>query len=141
MDARGTYTLRATLKNETVLFLERPERKAATVSTQKFVDKFENVFASSSPNVAITFTSNPEPSSSSSSASVDGPLIAILSRPRIIGGLDDGSSTLEVEYLMEQSESQRTVATIDQFLDASGSCSIFIDSAPWYDFLGLPGVG
>ena len=59
---------------------------------------------------------------------MDGPLIAILSRPRIIGGLDDGSSTLEVEYLMEQSESQRTVATIDQFLDASGPCSIFIDS-------------
>ena len=126
--AEGTYTLRATLGNETVLFLERPDRGAGTVSTQTFVDNFDKAFASSSPNVAITFTGNPEPSSSSSSSSsMDGPLIAILSRPRIIGGLD-GSSTLDVEYLMEQSESQSTVATIDQFLDASGSCSIFIDN-------------
>ena len=130
MDARGTYTLRATLKNETVLFLERPERGATTVSTQVFVDKFEDVFASSSPNVAITFTGDQEPSASSSASSASllaGPLIVILSRPSIIGGLD-GSSTLDVEYTMEQSASQSTVATIEQFLDASGSCSVFIDS-------------
>ena len=124
-----TYTLRATLGNETVLFLERPNRGAAKVSTQVFVDKFDKVFTSSSPNVAITFAGDKEPSSSSSSssASLDRPLIVILSKPSIIGGLD-GSSTLDVEYTIKQSESQSAVATIEQFLDASGSCSIFIDS-------------
>ena len=127
MDARGTYTLRATLKNETVLFLERPNRGAAVVSTQKFVNNFEKVFESSSPNVAITFTGDKAPSSSSSSSALEGPLIVVLSRPSIIGGLDE-SSTLDVEYTMEQSASQSTVATIEQFLDASGSCSVFIDS-------------
>ena len=129
MDARGTYTLRATLKNETVLFLERPNRGAAVVSTQKFVNNFEKVFESSSPNVAITFTGDKAPSSSSSSSALEGPLIVVLSRPSIIGGLDE-SSTLDVEYTMEQSASQSTVATIEQFLDASGSCSIFIDGLP-----------
>jgi len=136
-DAKGTYTLRATLGNETVLFLERPNRGATTVSTRTFVDNFEKVFASSSPNVAITFTgdkASSSSSSSSSSASLDGPLIVILSRPSIIGGLDDGSSTLDVEYTMEQSASQSTVATMEQFVDASGSCSIFIDflASPLY---------
>ena len=98
------------------------------MSTQVFVDKFDKVFKSSSPNVAITFAGNQEPSSSSSSsASLDRPLIVILSEPSINGGLD-GSSTLDVEYTIKQSESQSAVATIEQFLDASGSCSIFIDS-------------
>jgi hypothetical protein len=115
----GTYTLRATLANETVLFLERPERGATTVSTQAFVESFDGLFKSDPPNVAITFTRD---------ASLDGPLIVVLSQPRLIGGLDDGSSTLGVEYTMEQSASQSTVATIEQFLDASGSCSVFIDS-------------
>ena len=55
LKAQRTYTLRATLGNETVLFLERPGRGAATVPTQTFVDKFDKVFESSSPNVAITF--------------------------------------------------------------------------------------
>jgi len=118
-DTMGTYTLRATLANETVLFLERPERGATTVSTQAFVESFDGLFKSDPPNVAITFTGD---------ASLDGPLIVVLSQPRLIGGLDDGSSTLGVEYTMEQSASQSTVATIEQFLDASGSCSVFIDS-------------
>ena len=118
-DTMGTYTLRATLANETVLFLERPERGATTVSTQAFVESFDGLFKSDPPNVAITFTGD---------ASLDGPLIVVLSQPRIIGGLDDGSSTLGVEYTMEQSESQTTVAAIEQFLNASGSCSLFIDS-------------
>ena len=118
-DTMGTYTLRATLANETVLFLERPERGATTVSTQAFVESFDGLFKSDPPNVAITFTRD---------ASLDGPLIVVLSQPRLIGGLDDGSSTLGVEYTMEQSASQSTVATIEQFLDASGSCSVFIDS-------------
>ena len=118
-DTMGTYTLRATLANETVLFLERPDRRAAKISTQAFVESFDGLFKSSSPNVAITFTGD---------AALDGPLIVVLSQPRIIGGLDDGSSTLGVEYTMEQSESQSTVAAIEQFLEASGSCSVFIDS-------------
>jgi hypothetical protein len=117
-DMMGTYTLHATLANETVVFLERPERGAATVSTQTFVESFDVLFKSSAPNVAITFAG----------ASLDGPLIVVLSRPRVIGGLDEGSSTLGVEYTMEQSESQKTVAAIEQFLDASGSSSVFIDS-------------
>jgi hypothetical protein len=121
-DTMGTYTLRATLANETVLFLERPDRRAAKISTQAFVESFGELFKSSSPNVAITFTGD---------ASLDGPLIVVLSRPRIIGGLDEGSSTLGVEYTMEQSESQSTVAAIEQFLEASGSCSVFIDGMPF----------
>ena len=54
-DTMGTYTLYATLANETVVFLERPERGAATVSTQAFVESFDVLFKSSPPNVAMTF--------------------------------------------------------------------------------------
>ena len=114
-DTMGTYTLRATLANETVVFLERPERGAATVPTKAFVESFDVLFKSSPPNVAMTFAG----------ASLDGPLIVVLSQPRVLA---EGSSTLDVEYTMEQSESQTTVAAIEQFLNASGSCSLLIDS-------------
>ena len=124
----GVYTLRATIGQDTVALTERPDRIASNIATQKFVNSFEDLFSSSSPNVAITFTGDQKPSSSS--ASLDGPLIVILSRPSIIGGLN-GSSMLDIEYTMKQSESQSTVATIEQFLDASGSCSLFIDGSPY----------
>jgi len=113
-----SYTLRATVSNATIAFAERPARSVLTVSTKDFVDLFEDeLFVTSDPNGAITF----------GSASLDdGPLIAVLSQPKIVGTSPD-NSTFVIEYNITQSESQSAVVSIEQFLEMSGSCSIFID--------------
>ena len=114
----GEYRLLASVGTETVLFAERPIRTAQTVPTQAFVKKFEELFASSNPNAAITFADN------------TGPLIVVLSRPKIAVKSSEGS-TVRIEYTMTQSDSQGDVVSIEQFVEmsgGSGSCSLFIDS-------------
>lgn len=91
----------------------------------QFEESFEEIFASLKPNTAITF------------ADKDGPLIVVLSHPKIVNRTtksllekDEDESTTDfiiVEYAMAQSESQSAVVSIEHFLDTSGSCSIFID--------------
>ena len=84
---RSRYTLRATVSNETIAFAERPTRMALTVGTHDFVDVFPDLFETSNPNGALTFVSEDEGVSSS----LDGPLIAILSEPKIVGTNVDGT--------------------------------------------------
>ena len=109
----GEYLFRATVGTATTYFSERPDRLAGTMMTQVFAEQFaDNFFVTSNPNVAITFSGD---------NSNTGPLIVVLSRPRMV------SSSI-IEYTMTQSSSQAKVATIDQFMETSGSCSIFIDS-------------
>lgn len=121
--ADGVYTLRATIGKDTVSLSERPNRLAGKVPTKKFVASYEELFASSNPNAAITFADN-------------GPLIVVLSQPpKIVASRleeedDDSTTNVVIEYAMEQTESQGEVASIEEFLNTSGSCSIFIDSAP-----------
>ena len=110
----GNWTLSARVGTKTVLFSERPVRTARTVSTQEFVDKFPDIFATSNPNAAVTFTST------TASADNNRPLIVELTGARYGGGV--------IEYNMTQSESQAEVVSIGQFLEMSGSCSIFIDA-------------
>ena len=108
----GEYLFRATVGTATTYFSERPDRLAGTMMTQVFVGNFEDpFFVTSNPNVAITFSGN---------NSNTGPLIVVLSRPHMV------SSSI-IEYTMTQSSSQGEVASIDQFMETSGSCSIFID--------------
>ena len=121
-----TWVLSARVGTETVLFSERPVRTARTVSTQKFVDKFPDIFDTSNPNAAITFTST-----TATADNNNGPLIVELTGARVLGDFGDF-----IEYTMTQSESQAAVAPIDQFLEISGSCSIFIDSL---SMLGIAG--
>ena len=117
----GVYTLRATISKDTVVFTERPNRRASNISTNKFVESFKDLFASSMPNAAITFAD-------------DDPLIVVLSQPKIVKKTttslmteeDESTTDFVIGYVMEQSESQGAVVSIKQFLDTSGSCSIFI---------------
>lgn len=119
----GIYTLRATIGNETVLFSERPVRTAGTMGTQEFVNRFAKLFATSNPNTAITFTAD----DNNNNNTITGPLIVVLSRPKIAGTSPDGR-TVMIEYTMTQSASQGEIVLIEQFLEMSGvSCSIFID--------------
>ena len=110
----GEYRFRATVGTATTYFSERPVRMASTIATQTFAEQFkDNFFVTSNPNGAITFSGDNNNT---------GPLIIELSRPRMV-------SSIIIEYTMTQSSSQAKVATIDQFMETSGSCSIFIDSA------------
>ena len=124
----GIYTLRAIIGNATTLFSERPVRTARTMATPTFVERFEGYFNTSQPNAAITFTGNKDSTTTASADDNNGPLIAVLSQASLIGT----TSLLEdrytgIEYTLSQSESQAAVGSIQQFLDMSGSCSIFID--------------
>ena len=132
------YTLRATVSNETIAFAERPARSALAVSTQDFVKGFEDeLFVTSNPNGAITFVSEDTASSSAAAAvaSLDGPLIAVLSEPEIVGTSPD-NSTFVIEYNITQSDSQRAIVSIEKFIDTTFySCSIFIDGTYYpYEF-------
>ena len=123
-----SYTLSATVSAATIAFAERPTRTALSVLTQDFVEEFAVLFETSNPNGALTFFSEDAASSSSAAAasSLDGPLIAVLSEPKIVGTNVD--STLDVEYTITQSDSQRAVGSIETFMDNTfRSCSIFID--------------
>ena len=87
-----------------------------TVPTQVLVEQFADLFGTSDPNAAITFAAG-------------GPLIVVLSQPRIVRVGGSSSSTLDVEYTLEQTDSQRTVISIEQFVDVSGgACSIFMNA-------------
>ena len=90
----GKYTLSATVGKETVLFAERPVRTARKLSTEEFVDKFADIFFTSNPNAAVTFTST----TASADNNNNGPLIVVLSQTRMV------SSSI-IEYTMTQSES------------------------------------
>jgi len=132
----GSYTLRATVSSDTVAFAERPTRTALTVLTQDFVDSFEDLFETSKPNGAITFVSEDTASAVVSASSLDVPLIAVLSQPKIVDtSVDD--STVVIEYtMMTQSKSQSGVISIEQFLNNTfGSCSIFLDGTAVYGAL------
>jgi len=142
----GIYTLRAIIGNATTLFSERPVRTARTMATPTFVEWFERYFNTSQPNAAITFTGNKDSTTTASADDNNGPLIAVLSQASLIGttsllfnyivnspakgkllqnSLEDRYTG--IEYTLSQSESQAAVGSIQQFLDMSGSCSIFID--------------
>ena len=59
----------------------------------------------------------------------NGPLIAVLSQPRIVETSLDGS-TLVIEYTIRQSESQSDVVSIKKFMDNTfRSCSMFINGS------------
>ena len=117
--ATGIYFLSATVGTETVAFTERPDRTAVTGPTQAFVGSFEDIFATSNPNAAVTFTST-----TAAAAASTGPLIVELSQPTF------NNSSNYIEYPITQSKSQSEVAPMDEFLEMSDgiSCSIFIDS-------------
>ena len=69
---------------------------------------------------------NTEPTMAPSSNNT-GPLIVVLTEPKIVGTNPD-DSTVVVEYTIRQSESQRAVVSIEQFMDDTfRSCSLFID--------------
>ena len=127
-DDERYYTLRATVSNATIAFAERPTRTALTVGTKDFVDGVPDLFETSNPNGAITFVSEDTASLSSSAATaVDGPLIAVLSQPKILGTSPD-NSTFVIEYNITQSESQSAIVSIETFMgNTFRSCSIFID--------------
>ena len=110
----GAYLFRATVGTATTFFSERPDRLADTMTTEAFQNQFDHFFVASNPNVAITFSGD---------NSNTGPLIGVLSRPHMVS-----YSSSIIEYTMMQSESQAKVASIDQFMETSGSCSIFIDA-------------
>ena len=111
----GEYLFRATVGEATTYFSERPDRLAGTMDTEVFAEQFgDNFFVTSNPNGAITFFGDENNT---------GPLIAVLSRPRMVS-----SSSSIIEYTMTQSDSQGEVASIEQFMGMSGSCSIFIDA-------------
>ena len=110
----GAYLFRATVGTATTFFSERPDRLADTMTTEAFQNQFDHFFVASNPNVAITFSGD---------NSNTGPLIGVLSRPHMVS-----YSSSIIEYTMMQSESQAKVASIDQFMETSGSCSIFIAS-------------
>ena len=113
--ATGRYLLSATVGNATIAFTERPDRLAGTIATQQFVDQFKDIFATSNPNAAVTFTTM-------ASADNNKPLIVELSKPRMNGNI--------IEYPITQSISQGEVVSMNQFLGMSDvSCSIFIDSS------------
>ena len=120
-DVTGIYLLNAAVGNATTYFSERPERLAGTVNTTEFVDKFEDIFPTSNPNAAVTFTGTTD-----AAAASNGPLIVVLSQPYIL----NQDNRQYIEYTITQSTSQSSVASIEQFLEiASGTpCSIFIDS-------------
>jgi len=126
----GIYVLRATIGNATTLFSERPVRTARTMATPTFVERFEGYFNTSQPNAAITFTAEDrEPEATGNkNKNNNGPLIGVLSQPSLLITtrlLEDRYTG--IEYTLSQSESQAAVGSIQQFLDTSGSCSIFID--------------
>ena len=86
---------------------------------REFVEKFDIPFVTSQPNAAITFAGDNNNT---------GPLIVVLSRPKIAGTSPDGSTDM-IEYAMTQSESQGEVVSMKQFLEISGGpCSLFNDS-------------
>ena len=84
------------------------------------MNSFEKIFATSNPNTAITFTADDNNNT--------GPLIVVLSRPKIAGKSQDGSTDM-IKYVMTQSESQVEVISMKQFFEISGGpCFLFIDS-------------
>ena len=104
--------------NTTTAFTERPDRTAGTIFTQEFVEKFEDIFATSNPNAAVTFTST----TAAAAAASHGPLIVELSQPRV-------NNKNYIEYPITQSISQGEVGSMEQFLGIPDvSCSIFVDS-------------
>ena len=115
--ATGIYHLSATVGNTTTAFTERPDRLAGTIFTQVFVKTFKDIFATSNPNAAVTFTST-----TAEAAASNGPLIVELSQPRV-------NNKNYIEYPITQSISQGEVGSLDQFMGMSDvSCSIFVDS-------------
>jgi hypothetical protein len=116
----GIYLLSATVGNATTAFTERPDRLAGTIFTQEFVEKFEDIFATSNPNAAVTFIGT-----TAAAAASNGPLIVELSQPRV-------NNKNYIEYPITQSISQGEVGSMDEFLGMSEvSCSIFVDSG-WF---------
>ena len=86
---------------------------------REFVEKFDILFVTSQPNADITFAGDNNNT---------GPLIVVLSRPKIAGKSQDGSTDM-IECVMTQSESQVEVISMKQFFEISGGpCFLFIDS-------------
>ena len=105
--------------NETIVFSDRPVRMAKKTSTQSFVDNFDAMFVSSSPNAVISFAEEE-----------DDPLIVVITEARsVTTNEEDGS--LVLEYDIEQQGTQDEVSSIDQFVEYDRQhCSIFVDDYP-----------
>ena len=118
----GVYNLVITKMNrDTILFQERPGRRASTIATSDFTEEFSTNFpVDDLPNTAITFADSNENED-------QGTLIVKLSDPVPFNN-DTG-----IKYTVEQSPSQSDVVSLEQSVvknnndSVDNSCSLFID--------------
>jgi len=134
---KTTYKLISdTFADGTYLFTNRPYTEEGVAQTTEFVARFDKLFASSPPNVGLTFTSEDV-------TQEIGPLVVIFETPDIDG---DGCLT----YDIKQSLTQKGVLSIESLFGDSDSvsfenCSYFIDfmditeRAPLYS--DMPSLG
>mmetsp|Transcript_38976 Transcript_38976/g.42223 ORF Transcript_38976/g.42223 Transcript_38976/m.42223 type:complete len:228 (-) Transcript_38976:82-765(-) len=123
------YRLILNKVSDTTFFSERPNRKAGVVSTQSFVEDFDNWFRTSVPNAAVTFVSK-----DGDVGNLTGPLIVEFSIP---SNFDGGTS---ISYNLKQSFDQAKVLSLNSFFYEESTevdktmtvffenCSMFIDS-------------
>jgi len=115
---QNKYHLISNVGDETFGFTDRPIRMEGTIPTEVFIDYFDYLFESSTPNVGITLVSK-------DTEEFLGPLVVIASNPKMT---DDG----KVDYKIEQSKSQDVVNPLKSFFEGTDSvsfkdCSLFID--------------
>jgi len=134
------YRLILNKVSDTSFFSERPTRKAGVVSTQSFVEDFDNWFRTSVPNAAVTFVSK-----DGDVGNLTGPLIVEFSIP---SNFDGGTS---ISYNLKQSFDQAKVLSLNSFFYEESmevdktmtvffeNCSMFIDS--YNDCAGCGGCG
>jgi hypothetical protein len=98
------------------VFTTIPSRKEFVLPTAQFVTDFSVLFPDSAPNAAITFVSDDD-------GAFEGPLVAILSNPKLTNG--------GISYDVEQSPDQNGVLSVEKFFKNSDvvtftDCSFFI---------------
>ena len=122
----GVYNLVITKMNrDTILFQERPGRRASTIATSDFTEEFSTNFpVDDFPNTAITFAD------SNKNEEDQGTLIVKLSDPV---PFNNGTG---MKYTVEQSPSQSDIVSLEKSVvkntddSVDNSCSLFIDSYP-----------
>jgi len=118
-NGKTTYKLISdTFADDTYLFSDRPYTQEGVAQTTEFAALFDKIFASSPPNVGLTFTSE-------DATQEVGPLVVIFKTVDIDG---DGCLT----YDIEQSLNQNGVLSIEPLFGDSDNvsfenCSYFID--------------
>ena len=113
---------------DTILFQERPGRRASTVSTGNFTQEFSTFFPLDDlPNAAIVFGPSNEQGRT---------LIVQLSNPNTF---NNGTG---MKYTVKQSQSQSGVVSLENNGDLmDNSCSLFIDGiGPYIPFSALSGL-